>query len=218
MSPQASREKMPPQLPLDLNKISLQGQKIILRAAEAKDYPALQKLCSDPITMNQLQWMAYLDSGGWSYDQVRERYEDRHQQQEKNLRAEYLVCDKVSGKILGDCGFNKLSLKHKNAEFGILIDHRFWGTGITEECFLLCLGFGFSDLGLHRIELQTLTTHVRMRSFLEKIGIQLEGIKKDYVFDEGTFKDNAVYVLFTQDWPEVKKHLQHQRAKKLSLS
>lgn len=85
---------------------------------------------------------------------------------------------------------------------------------MAAECHFLVLEYAFEKLGLHRVEFGTFTENVRMRSFFEKVGIQLESIKKEYFFEDGQFKDDAVYVVFEQDWSTVKDNLRNRAQRK----
>ncbi|OGQ45859.1 MAG: hypothetical protein A3I05_08235 [Deltaproteobacteria bacterium RIFCSPLOWO2_02_FULL_44_10] len=143
--------------------------------------------------MEELQYMAHLQEGGWTLDQVRARYEDRRDAQRRQTALDFSISNKLTGEIVGDCGFKNVNLIHKNAEFGLIIHHPFWGKGVCAECHLLCFDYAFSVLMLHRIMMKTFVTNVRMRGFFEKIGIKQEGIKKECFFHNGKFFDDAVY-------------------------
>lgn len=201
-----------PKIPMDLE---LQGEMIHLKASTEKDYSKLKVILSDHKTMNQLKYMAFLNEGGWTIDQVREREEMWKEGQRKGKSLSFLVNVKPSGQIAGTCGFKHIDFIHKNAEFGLVIHHPFWGQGVAAECHLLALEYAIVKLELHRIRFETFVTNVRMRQFYENIGIQLESIAKEGLLADGQFIDNAVYVLLDREWPMVKqklkKKLAHQR-------
>lgn len=191
--------------PLDL---VLHGQLVDLRPTVEGDYPALQEILSDPKTMAHLQFMAHLDAGGWTVEQVRARYEEFGEGQRHGTHLNFSVVYKPTGQIAGSCGLKQINAAHKNAEFGLIIHHPFWGTGVAVECHLLCLEHAFSVLGLHRIYFCTHTTNARMRAFFEQIGIPFEHIERESMCEEGRFIDTAVYALLAHDWPPVKNALQ----------
>lgn len=193
-----------PHIPTDL---TLRGQLIDLKPSCEADYPIMQTILSDPLTMRELQYMAHLDSGGWTSEQIRERYVTRRQSQIDQRGIDFLVHHQSSGQICGGCGFNTVDFTHKNATFGLIIHHPFWGTGISAECHFLCLGYSFEKLGLHRIEMATFVTNIRMRKFFERVGIQQEGTRKDAMFSGEQFVDEAVYAVFENEWPIVKERL-----------
>lgn len=59
------------QIPIDL---TLRGTLIVLKPSTEKDYPAMQKILSDPKTMEHLKYMTHLDNGGWTMEQIAERF------------------------------------------------------------------------------------------------------------------------------------------------
>lgn len=189
-------------IPIDLE---LHGKLIDLRPTKEVDYPALQKILSDPKTMEQLKYMAHLEDGGWTSDQVRERYEKWAEGQRKQTDINFTIHIKKSDEVGGNCGFKHIDLLHKKAEYGIILHHPFWSTGVSLECALLCLDYAFSNLKLHRVTFETFTTNKRAQAWLEKFGAKLESIQKEAFFENGRFQDNAVYVLFEKDWPMVKE-------------
>lgn len=192
--------------------LKLCGTLVNLKPSTDENYPALQRILSDPQTMSQLKYMAHLNEGGWTIDQVREREEKWEVGQKKGTDLHFLVHIRSSDEIAGTCGFKHIDFAHKNAEFGLIIHHIFWGKGVAVECHLLALEYAFSKLGLHRIRFETFVTNVRMRRFYENVGIQLENIAKEAFLEDGQFVDNAVYVLFDREWPGVKQKLQEKLA------
>jgi ribosomal-protein-alanine N-acetyltransferase len=188
--------------------LNLAGSLILLKPSSPADYPSLRTILSDLKSMEQLKYMAHLDQGGWTLEEVAKRHEAWRQKQKEQTCIDFVVFDRATGQILGNCGFTRIDLSHKNAEFGLILHHSTWGKGISAECHLLCLDYAFSILKLHRIEFGTFTTNTRMRTFFEKVGIPFESIKRGCFFDEGTFKDDAVYALFSEQWQTVKRNLE----------
>ncbi len=77
----------------------------------------------------------------------------------------------------------------RNAEFAIYIgDPQYKGKGRLEAT-IDTLGFGFYNLGLHRIQLKVLTENTIAISLYEKIGFIKEGIIREVVFKNNSFKD-----------------------------
>lgn len=185
----------------------LKGSKVILRPSEEKDYPALQKILSDLKTMQALRYMSYERSDGWPIEKIRERCESRRDGQKKQQAVDFIIHDIKTHEVLGGCGTPHLDLVNKNAEFGIILHHPYWGSGIAIECALLVGEYLFEKLGLHRVEFGTLATNARVRTLCDKFNIQMEGIKKDSFFEGGQFMDSSTYVIFEKDWPRVKQKL-----------
>ena len=190
-------------------QLEFTGHKVILRTPNSADFPSFQKILSDPKTMEQLKYMAYLEQGGWTFDQIQERYEKYLKQQKEQECIELAIIEKETSEVIGNCGFTHVNLAHKNAEFGIILHHTHWGTGIGEESHLICLEYAFQVLKLHRIEFVTLSTNERMRAFFDRIGIKLESIRRECHYEYGEFKDDAIYALLSFQWPGVENKLKN---------
>lgn len=154
--------------------------------------------------------MSHCEDGGWTLNQVRERYEKWTEGQQKQTHLNFTIHLKASGEIGGSCGFKHIDLPHKKAEYGIILHHPYWNTGASLECVLLCLDYAFAKLQLHRITFETFTTNKRVESLVKKLGIHLECIQKESFFEDGRFQDNAVYVMFESEWLDVKQKLQEK--------
>lgn len=187
--------------------LTLDGQLVELSPPAEADYPSIRKILSDPVTMRHMLFMANLDQGGWTIEQITKQYEDIRAAQAEGLRASFIIHDKKSGAIAGSCSLKNIDSVHKNAEFGIIVHHPYWGRGMAAECHLLVLEYGFEKLGLHRIEFLTLETNTQMRRFFEKVGINLECIKRDLFFERGSFIGGAIYATFEDDWDVVKSNI-----------
>lgn len=188
----------------------LNGEKVILRTPNWGDASFIQKILSDPKTMENLKYMAHLPEG-WTIDQVKKRLQKNQIEPQKQQRAlHFVVIQKENNEIVGTCGFNSINLDHRNGNFGLILHHSVWGSGIAKECHLLCLKYAFEDLGLHRIEFGTFEKNTRMRKFFENLGIKLEGIQKESFFEEEKYIDNYLYVLFDFEWLTIKMKLEQK--------
>lgn len=190
--------------------LTLSGQLVILRPSNELDYPSLQKIFSDPKTMNSLKFMSFSEQGGWTYELIRNRLEERKEEQKAQKTIQFTIHDISTDTVLGTCSLTHIDSTHNNAVFGMILHYPYWGTGIAAESHLLTLGYAFDTLKFHRIEFGTLVTNQRMRGFFDKVGIKLESIKKDYFYENSQYVDEAIYVILENYWPDVKNKLQEQ--------
>jgi RimJ/RimL family protein N-acetyltransferase len=63
------------------------------------------------------------------------------------------------------------------------------GRGLGREASKLWLGYGIGALGLRKIYLNTLATHIRNIRINEEIGFRVEGILRNEVIVDGTHRD-----------------------------
>lgn len=193
------------QIPLPLE---LEGKIIRLRTVEPSDAILQAKLYNDPKTMEYLKFLA-----GLTIEKMRKRIEEEIEKQKSQSGIYFSVFLKSSKEYVGVCGFNYINLTHKQGEFGVVLDPKVWGTGISAECNLLSFEYVIEILGLHRIEFTTSENNSRARKHLENLGIELEGIQKEKTFEEGKFLDQYTYVFFEAAWPEIKAKLEERLAR-----
>lgn len=94
------------------------------------------------------------------------------------------------GKPIGALAYLNLDTDQKRAELRKLIgDPEFRGTGLAEEATRLWIAYGVSALGLEKIYVSTLQTHINNIKLNEKIGFQVEGLLRDEVLIDGVRHD-----------------------------
>lgn len=86
------------------------------------------------------------------------------------------------------------------AEVGFWIDAAAEGQGVVSRALNAVLGHAFGDLGLHRIEMRTLTTNDRSHRLADRFAFTREGVLRGAVrFPDGS-RDVAVYGLLAEDF------------------
>ncbi|KAJ1869405.1 hypothetical protein H4R99_004332 [Coemansia sp. RSA 1722] len=104
--------------------------------------------------------------------------------------------------IVGCCGLSSVNSHDHSSEAGIILDARFWRSGISTVSLYLTLEYGFEYLNLHRIVLLTTGTNVGMRGWMENVvGVKVESVRKDVIYmGDGTYIDSWDYAVFDNDW------------------
>jgi ribosomal-protein-alanine N-acetyltransferase len=80
------------------------------------------------------------------------------------------------------------------------IDVEHAGQNRVEEAFVLMCKHGIEDLGLNRIECAVLTDNEAVQRALEKVGVENEGLSREFVKIDGEYKDHYRYVVTGTDW------------------
>ncbi|KAJ2492885.1 hypothetical protein IWW37_001057 [Coemansia sp. RSA 2050] len=104
--------------------------------------------------------------------------------------------------VVGCCGLLNIDAFNRSASAGIILDARFWRTGISSAALYYSLKFGFSDLRLHRIGIETTEKNAGMRGWTENVlGIHVEAIRKEALYlGNGKFVDSWDYAIFDYQW------------------
>ncbi|GAB1646393.1 GNAT family N-acetyltransferase [Krasilnikovia sp. MM14-A1259] len=89
-----------------------------------------------------------------------------------------------------------------NADVGFWIDAAAEGRGLITCALDAVLGHAFGDLGLHRVEMRTLTTNDRSRRLAERLGFTLEGVLRGAVKFPDGHRDVAVYAMLAGEYSE----------------
>lgn len=75
----------------------------------------------------------------------------------------------------------KLAPAHRRAELGYWIGVPFWGRGFATEAATAMVEYGFTVLGLDRIEAHYLACNDASGRVLEKVGMQREGVLRQHI-------------------------------------
>lgn len=147
-----------------MDRISdLAGELIYLRPMEEadaesiviwrnKDWVRHNFLYQEPFTLEgQLNWL--------------------HTQVEPGHVAQFVICEKESGRAVGSVYFRDIDRGKSCAEYGIFIgEEDAVGKGYGTEAAGLALAFAFEELGLESIFLRVFEDNVRARKSYEKAG------------------------------------------------
>ncbi|KAJ1902405.1 hypothetical protein LPJ66_000016 [Kickxella alabastrina] len=132
--------------------------------------------------------------------------------QEEFLPPRRIPVDGISGCIdmdesylvIGCCGLNNIEGYNRCSEAGILLDARFWRSGVSSAAMYLVLKYGFETMHLHRIALLTTEDNIGMRGWLERaVGVSVECVRREVLYlGSGKYLDSWDYAVFDRHWHE----------------
>ena len=78
----------------------------------------------------------------------------------------------------------------------------YWNRGLMTEALRAVLDFGFREMHLNRIQGCCVVENIGSARVMEKAGMQLEGIRRQYeVADEpDTYLDIQMHAILRRDW------------------
>ena len=109
------------------------------------------------------------------------------------------------GEMIGTVGLLRFDFEHRHAELGYDTARRWWGRGLTPEAAGAVIRYGFSAMGLHRIEAGVLPGNDASVRVLQKLGFVEEGTRRDYLHarvKEGFHSFRWFSLLETDESPE----------------
>ena len=129
-----------------------------------------------------------------------ERLEQRHAARD-TIRWAIELAER-SG-MIGTVGLLRFDFEHRHAEVGYEIGQQWWGRGLIPEAAAAVIRYGFSVLGLHRIEAGVLPGNNASVRVLQKLGFLEEGTRRDYLHFKGGFHSFRWFSLLeTDETPE----------------
>ena len=100
-------------------------------------------------------------------------------------------------------GFVRIGLgRDRSGELGYAIRRADWGKGYATEASSLMLGFGFQELGLHRIQAACGPDNRPSQRLLARLGFTPEGRLRDHVFTNGAWRDSLLYSILDGEWTQ----------------
>jgi len=102
------------------------------------------------------------------------------------------------GELLGAISILPV-LQHGRAEIGYWLGVPYWNRGYMTEATRRVVAWGFSELGLNRIEIRCFPRNVGSSRVAEKVGLEYEGTLRGYARKGDRYEDLAVYGLLRGD-------------------
>lgn len=158
------------------------GKKVVLRAIEKEDCKLIKDMFNDPEIENLV--------GGWAFPLslfAQERWLESHNNDKSTLR---LVIDTKEDGPIGVFALTDIDWKNRRGALGAKIasgGNRFKGYG-TDATYAI-MRYAFDELGFHRLDVSWLATNPVSGKLLEKCGFVVEGVKRDYVYKGGEYRD-----------------------------
>jgi len=187
-------------------------------------YIATERLILKPHTQNSLQWLNTTfndpDEDYYNGDEPpKERPETLEETQKLLDRIlnrppdaniiDYAIHRKDTDELIGVGMIALIDRYNRRCALGIGLGWNTdnWGKGYASEALQAVIAYCFNELKLNRIEAEIYDFNERSIRLFERNGFTREGVKRQYIFKDGVFKDEYVYSLLREDWDK-----QHRRA------
>jgi [ribosomal protein S5]-alanine N-acetyltransferase len=113
--------------------------------------------------------------------------------------ATFAIVERETRKLVGAISLI-IKREHRRAELGYWIALDVWNCGYATEAGRRVIDFGFEQLGLHRIEARHLLRNPASGRVMEKLGMQKEGVERDWAIKWDQFESLAVYSILEPEW------------------
>ena len=119
------------------------------------------------------------------------------------------------GKIIGSTRYHDIVPAVDRVEIGYTWYAKQWQRShVNTTCKLLLLGHAFDALGCQVVGLRTDGLNFASQRAIEALGARKDGVIRHHqARRDGTARDNVMYSILAQEWPDVKRHLELRLAR-----
>jgi RimJ/RimL family protein N-acetyltransferase len=162
---------------------------LLLREFSAGDEPAVHEYAADPVVSQFMDW------GPNSPEITMQHIQKRLAEQQVWPRDEVTLAIELreEGKLIGGFRFDILDRQNGLADFGFVINRRYWNRGYATEATRAVLNRTFGALKLHRIIATCDTRNIGSARVMEKAGMRREAHFQKDVFQKGAWRDSYLY-------------------------
>jgi RimJ/RimL family protein N-acetyltransferase len=177
-------------------KPTLVGAEVVVRPFADDDFPAIREALRDPevVRLTGSRPIVWDDA---AEVRMREWYGTRGAQPD---RLDLAVEERSTGAWVGEVVLNEWDPYNGTCNFRTMFGPRGRDRGLGTEAARLIVGYGFEQLGLHRIELEVYSFNPRARRAYEKVGFVAEGVLRDALRTPDGRADATVMSILAGEW------------------
>ena len=176
-------------LPLVLGDLTLRR----LRRLDASDMLAYR---GDPAVAGKQYWEPYTPEG------VQKLLAEQAYVEPGMFGVPLILAAEFDGKVVGDFSLTVNVPEHLQGEIGFNFNQSYTGRGLATRGLPAALGFGFIQLGLHRITAAAFTENERAWRLMERVGMRREAHFVHDGFVRGKWVDVFGYAMLEDEWRE----------------
>ena len=174
--------------------ITLKGDNIYIRALEPNDLEFIYAIEND-----QSIWEVSNTQTPYSRFLVKQYLENAHQDIYEAKQLRLAICQDRDFPALGLIDLFDFDPKNNRAGVGIVIQGKAnRNQNIGSEALDLLIQYSFYHLNLHQLYANIGVENEASIALFTKFGFQKTGIKKDWVFVNGVYKDEAIFQLINE--------------------
>jgi len=170
--------------------MTLTSSKIKLRALEPEDLDFLYQ-----IENNSSFWEVSHTQTPFSKFILKQYIENAHLDIYEAKQVRFIIEENTSKKAIGTIDIFDFNPQHKRAGIGVLIHPNFQEKGYATEALSLLIQYCFSSLNLHQLYANITSDNSKSIQLFTKYNFTKVGVKKEWIFSKGKFKDEVLYQL-----------------------
>ncbi|MEV5028767.1 GNAT family N-acetyltransferase [Paenibacillus sp. LPE1-1-1.1] len=173
----------------------LETERFILRKSEERDVADLYELYSDSEVVKYTPLLPLSDQA--------EAWQEMNWHLETfalQVGIRWLIEDKLTGKVIGTCGFLHYEKEYARTEIGYDLAPGYWRKGIMSEVSAPILAFGFDCMKLHCIEAKVDPANTASIGLLAKLGFRQDSELREYEFEQGQVVELLQFSMLRKDY------------------
>lgn len=176
--------------------MNIKGKKVTLRAMERQDCDMIREMFNDPEIENLVVGWAFPVS---SYAQ--EKWFENHYADNANFR---FVIETDEDGAVGIATLTGIDWKNRRATHGIkLANKERRSKGIGTDAVMAIMRYAFDELQLNRLDGSWFPENVASRGMYMKCGWKEEGVRRNYIFKNGKYRDLVVVGILANEYHEL---------------
>lgn len=172
---------------------ALTGKKIHLRALEPEDLDFLYT-----IENNESFWEISSTQTPFSRFILEQYIANSHQDIFEAKQLRLIIVDNITNISVGMIDLFEFNPLHKRAGIGILIIESEQHKGFASEAIELLINYSFNQLNLHQLFANITVDNTKSLELFKKLNFKKIGIKKEWIFSKGDFKDEVLFQLINK--------------------
>jgi len=173
-------------------------ERLILREFKENDWPDVLAYQADPSYLRYYEWRERTPKAAQEFVRM---FLDQRQEQPRT-KCQLAVTLQANHQLIGSCGIRMRTADAHEGDLGFELSPKHWGQGYATEAARAMLGFGFTQLRLHRIWSWCIADNVASARVLEKLGMQLEGRLRDKEYFKERWWDTLLFAILDYEWRE----------------
>jgi RimJ/RimL family protein N-acetyltransferase len=174
--------------------LPIRTERLLLRRYTYDDVADILSWATHPSVAGEAKEVGSTEESVRSYIDVQNGLETFEEGKCFDLAIERLE----DGKVIGMVSLVRREPRQGMIGWALGVDYR--GQGYATEAARGLIGYGFSTLGLHRIQADTNSANTRSWRLMERLGMRPEGRLQEASFFEGSWVDRLIYGLLSAEW------------------
>ena len=180
--------------------MELRTERLLLREFTLDEWPVVLAYQSDPLYLRYNIWTERIA------EDVRTFVQSFIEAQEQTPRTKYQLAIILpqTGQLIGIGSIRMAQAQATTGDIGYELASPYWGKGYATEVAKTLLKFGFTELGLHRVEASCNADNIGSARVMEKIGMQREAHFRERAWFKGRWWDEFIYAILKPEWEMAK--------------